>query len=109
MALTKTDIETREIRHKYGGNGYAVFEDFGDEYCRLIAIGPKGHIGNRVFTVWKEICFPHEIEVTDKVTGKVEKIVPQMITPEHIKNIQETRAKIDSGRMAIKNGFLVAV
>lgn len=89
-SITKNDLLTKELTHKYAGNGWMMIEDIDNEYCRITLAGPVSLHRFQAFIAWKPIL----------TAG-----IP--IVPETFDQVQKLRAEIKAGNYRIKETRLV--
>ena len=93
--ITKNDLLTKDLTHKYGGNGYMMIEDIDSEYCRITMSGPISLHRFQAFMAWKP-CLSVSRQQKD-FKDPESPIVDVEISPETFDQVQKLRAEIKAG------------
>lgn len=86
--ITEKD-STMELRHQCGGNGMAVVQWLGNEYCRVVRITRDG-IGDQAFLAWTKLM---SVETKDKR--------PVRLNDEVLECVQKLTKDLKNGRRRI--------
>lgn len=103
--VTKSDLLTKDLTHRYGGNGWMMIEDIDTEYCRITMAGPIDLGRFQAFMAWKP-CLSVSRRRKDFQDPKSE-IIDVKISPETFDQVQKLRAELKAGNYRIESTRLV--
>lgn len=103
--VTKSDLLTKDLTHRYGGNGWMMIEDIDAEYCRITMAGPISLGGFQAFLAWKP-CLSVSRQRKD-FKDPASPIVDVEISPDTFDQVQKLRAELKAGNYRIESTRLV--
>lgn len=107
ITITQQQLETCDLTHVHGGNGFVMVEDLDKEYCRVAACG-AGRLGYLVMIAAKDRLSASPVKEWDEsskayvLTGKLLAIPPTLM-PE----LAEIRNGIRSGKLKVERNRVV--
>lgn len=99
-----TDIDY-EFTHRYGGNGFAIVQDLGNNYYKVAPVTHSG-VGKSAFLAWGKFLERSRRPINPGNPKSPEEDIP--LTGEVLEKVRELREKIATGQVRIANQNLVA-